>query len=152
MNAREETKKHITRVSEILTELAKELDARGSSHDASKLKSPEVEIFDAYTEKLKNVTYGSEEYKKYLAEMKPALDHHYAENKHHPEYYRDGIGGMNLIDLVEMWADWKAASERHADGDFDKSIEHNKERFAMPDMLCKIFINTDRDYDFSAKE
>ena len=32
------------------------------------------------------LTYGSDEYKACLTEMKPALDHHYAANRHHPEH------------------------------------------------------------------
>lgn len=30
---------------------------------------------------------------------------------------------MNLIDIVEMFCDWKAASERQLDGNLLKSIE-----------------------------
>jgi len=44
--------------------------------------------------------------------MKPALEHHYALYRHHPEHFQNGIDDMNLIDLVEMFADWKASSER----------------------------------------
>jgi hypothetical protein len=49
---------------------------------------------------------------------------------------------MDLIDLVEMFCDWKAATLRHKDGDINKSIEINSQRFKMSDQLKKIFINT----------
>ena len=112
------------------------------NHDRSKLESPEAEVFEVMTEKLKGSTYGSPEYTAMLAEMKPALDHHYAHNRHHPEYHKDGIKGMNLIDLMEMVCDWKAATLRHADGDIEKSLEINQKRFGYSDELRQIFINT----------
>ena len=49
---------------------------------------------------------------------------------------------MNLIDLLEMIGDWKAASERHADGDVCKSLLINKERFDYSDELYYILKNT----------
>ena len=49
---------------------------------------------------------------------------------------------MDLFDLIEMFFDWKAATERHNDGDINKSIEINKERFKMSDQICDIFKNT----------
>ena len=133
---------HIKRVNELLMLFAKELMDRAICHDNSKLYDPEKPLFDKMTPLLKGLTYGSEEYKKSLAELKPALDHHYSHNSHHPEYYKDGINDCNLFDLVEMLCDWKAASERHADGNIFKSIQINKTRFAMADQLAKIFENT----------
>lgn len=50
--------------------------------------------------------------------------------------------GMTLFDVIEMFMDWKAATERMDTGDIYKSIEFNKGRFAMSDQLCKIFENT----------
>jgi hypothetical protein len=49
---------------------------------------------------------------------------------------------MNLIDLVEMLCDWKAASERHNDGNIKKSIEINTARFGLSWQLAKILENT----------
>lgn len=87
MDSRIETKKHIHEVQRRLEMVTSELVLRSVRHDASKLQSPEVEVFDEYTPKLAECTYGSDEYKGYLAAMKPALDHHYAENDHHPEHF-----------------------------------------------------------------
>ena len=71
-----------------------------------------------------------------------ALKHHYEINSHHPEHYEEGIDGMTLFDLVEMFCDWKAASLRHSDGNFISSLEYNKKRFNMDDQLYSIFTNT----------
>jgi hypothetical protein len=83
----------------------------------------------------------------FLRDMKPALDHHYANNRHHPEHFgEEGIDGMNLFDVLEMFIDWTASTRRHADGDIAKSIEINKKRFGMSDQLAQIFRNTVRDF------
>jgi hypothetical protein len=137
-----ETKEHIAKVKGYMDTVADAIKFRGELHDASKLNSPELEIFMEYTPKLKNSTYGSPEYNQFLKEMKVALDHHYANNRHHPEWHKKGIMGMNLIDLIEMICDWKAASERHANGDIIDSIKKNQIRFNLSEELTQILINT----------
>jgi len=52
------------------------------------------------------------------------------------------VNEMNLLDLVEMLCDWKAATERHADGDMGKSLEHNANRFSIDPQLAGILKNT----------
>ncbi len=137
-----ETWAHINRVQFWLNYIIKDLMDRGNEHDQSKLTSPEVELFTELTEKLSGVSYASPEYEGFLKQLKPALDHHYAKNRHHPEHYTNGIEGMNLLDLIEMFADWKAATERHHDGNLLKSIETNAKRFNMNPQLVQIFKNT----------
>ena len=137
-----DTLKHIKRVSQLMTEAAAELIRRSNCHDDSKLTYPEKSVFDVMTPKLATSTYGSEEYKSFLSDMQVALKHHYEANSHHPEFYSNGIDGMNLFDLIEMFFDWKAAGERHNNGNIYKSIEHNRERFKMSDQLASVFLNT----------
>ena len=138
--------KHITRVNHYLSEIINKLFERGLIHDASKLSSKEFPIFEEYSPKLKNSEYGSDEYKQSLKEMQPALEHHYANNRHHPEHFvkyvcngcfhiyhknrpdrckfcgysqmqeESDISQMNLVDLCEMFCDWIAAGEQHTDG------------------------------------
>lgn len=193
-----DTLKHIENVQDKIGQVIAMLCDRSKKHDASKLESPEKETFDEYTPKLKDSTYGSSEYQSYLDNMSVALNHHYDNNRHHPEHFRlqcpkckkqfpenkcqclqfhngssyfekflcpdctteemsfspedemindkyskdHGINGMNLIDLIEMICDWKAASERHADGDIFKSIEINSKRFNITPQLKQILLNT----------
>jgi hypothetical protein len=137
-----ETIAHCKRVQELLYTMASLLIRQGINHDASKLESPEKELFDTMTPKLKDCTYGSEEYKSFLKDLKPALDHHYKVNSHHPEHTDNGFSGMNLLDVLELFCDWKAASERHKNGNFQKSIEINAKRFNMDPQLVQIFENT----------
>jgi hypothetical protein len=137
-----ETLKHIRKVQANLGRFARLLLERGEVHDDSKLGPDEKPFFDEYTPKLSAVTYGSDEYREMLAGLKPALDHHNAANSHHPEHYENGIDGFDLVDLVEMLCDWKAATERHDDGDIGRSLEINKDRFAMSPQLVSILRNT----------
>lgn len=144
---RVETQKHIERVRKYLRFFTDKLTTRGVNHDAAKLESPEVELFSEYTEQLSNTTYGSNEYKECLEKLKPALDHHYAIYRHHPEHFQNGINDMTLIDIIEMFADWKAASERTQGGNLLTSIEYNTKRFNISDQLKQIFINTAKTLD-----
>lgn len=150
-DSREDTLKHIWTVRRFLKVVAEELDKRAKYHDCSKFDASEKPYFDAYTPKLKGSTYGSEEYKGFLSDMQPALEHHYANNRHHPEYFTPGVllfnfvnesFGMNLIDIIEMFCDWKAATMRHDDGDLKKSILINQKRFGFSEELTAIFLNT----------
>jgi len=138
----EDTQKHIETVNQYLRICSFNLIKRGVIHDDSKLKSPEKEIFDEYTPKLKDSTYGSDEYKEFLKGMKVALDHHYANNSHHPEHYEDGIKGMTILDIVGWLCDWIAATKRQDDGDIRKSIEINQERFGYSDDIKQILLNS----------
>lgn len=138
-----DTQTHIIRVRELLYSIINDLAARLIAHDASKLEEPEKSAFDKYTPALKGLTYGSEEYRACLRQMKPAIDHHYAHNSHHPEFHgTNGIMGMSLLDLIEMLADWRAAQERHADSSMEKSMAVNKDRFKIDDQLTQILWNT----------
>lgn len=132
---------HIKRVSQLLIQSATELLRRATVHDNSKLESPEKELFDEFTPRLKEVVYGTPEYYEILEVLKPALEHHYANNSHHPQYFEKGVNGMDLFDLIEMFLDWKAASERTANGNIEKSIEINQTRFELSDQLVDIFRN-----------
>lgn len=139
---RGETLDHIRKVQSLLGGICESLRDRADVHDASKLVEPERSAFQEATPKLKATTYGSEDYRRLLADLKPALDHHYAVNSHHPEHYADGVEGMDLLDLIEMFADWKAATLRHDDGDIRRSIEVARERFGLAPQLARIFHNT----------
>lgn len=136
------TMKHKEWVKDLMGALIDDMVVRSMHHDDSKLEDPEKSLFDNYSSKLKDCTYGSDEYKNFLKELKPALDHHYAVNSHHPEHYDNGVDGMDLVDLIELICDWTASSKRHSDGNVYHSIELNKTRFNMSDQLCNILKNT----------
>ncbi|WP_198409036.1 DUF5662 family protein [Fibrella aestuarina] len=137
-----DTLRHIRRVQQLLNLAAIELLRRANVHDDSKFDVKEKFYFDRETPLLAGLTYGSDEYKASLERLGPALQHHYANNSHHPEHFGNGVDGMTLYDVLEMLLGWKAAGERHRDGDIFKSIEINKQRFGLSEQLCQILINT----------
>jgi hypothetical protein len=137
-----ETMTHIHQVAANLNRIIKLLLDRGEEHDRTKLASPEVEAFTEVTHKLSASTYGSEEYNETKRMIAPALVHHYAKNRHHPEHYANGVDDMNIVDLVEMLCDWAASCKRHDDGNLRKSIEINGKRFNMSSQLVRILDNS----------
>ncbi len=179
------TLNHILTVQRFMHLFVKELLDRALVHDQSKLRTPEVEMFAEWTPKLAASTYGSEEYEGFRKAMGPALAHHYAKNRHHPEHFKlvenhetaqltldiaafkvcrecpegvkerlvkrlendltaaeSSVNGMNALDLLEMFADWKAATMRHNDGNILHSLEANQKRFGISPQLANILANT----------
>lgn len=149
-DSRTDTLIHSQRVGYLMVQVVTEALERSTCHDRSKTEPPEVETFNEFTPKLKTSTYGSDEYKGFLEAMGEGLKHHYASNRHHPEHFDTGVNGMTLVDLIEMLADWKAATERHADGDLAKSLDIQRERFHLSDQLYEILCNTATHFDWIA--
>lgn len=116
------THKHIARVRQLLGEFAIEMIKRGDRHDASKFDPVELEPLQRMQDlidKEGQAQFGTDEYKRRTDMLGDMITHHRANNSHHPEHYPNGIAGMDLFDLVEMFFDWKAASERA-----DSSVMH----------------------------
>ena len=82
----EATLKHKKWVKRLMLSLLDDYANRAEHHDDSKLESPEKELFDEYSPKLRDCTYGSDEYKEFLYNLNTALEHHYSVNSHHPEH------------------------------------------------------------------
>jgi hypothetical protein len=141
-----ETREHIRQVAERLRAVCRELEARGERHDASKLGEVEKPHFDAVGSNLRDLVYDSDDYHAARERIRPALAHHYAHNSHHPEHYPNGVAGMDLIDLVEMYCDWAAATLRTRDGDLARSIALNAGRFGIAAPLSDILENTWKRY------
>lgn len=138
----QDTFNHIRDVQENLLIFCVKLLECGLNHDDSKLLEPEKSIFDKHSQAKVDYSYDSEEYKQCLIDLQVALLHHYKENNHHPEHYENGIDDMNLLEIIEMFCDWMAATKRHTDGNIFKSIEVNTDRFSISPQLAKILVNT----------
>ncbi|MBZ9712192.1 DUF5662 family protein [Deinococcus multiflagellatus] len=151
-DSRPDTHAHIAEVRGLLLAAVQDLTRRAHVHDLSKLASPEVEVFDTVTPRLRELEYGSEAYKASLKEMGAALQHHYLHNDHHPEHHLNGIRDMNLLQLLEMLCDWMAATKRHATGDIRKSIQINAERFGYGEGLTALLLNTVPALEYLADE
>ncbi len=131
---------NILKISEYLIkndyhDIADKLLDRALIHDLSKLQEPEFTVFMKSTKELKNLVYGSEEYNKSLTNLGDALSHHYSNNRHHPEHHHGGIMNMNIIDILEMSCDWHASSKRMNNSNLGASLDIQKNRFSIPDIL-----------------
>lgn len=141
--AKEVTHAHIVRVRELLGMFAVEMIERGDAHDRSKFTPEELgplEEMQRLVEAEGQAPFGSEEYERRKAILGPMLEHHYANNSHHPEHYPNGVNDMDLFDLVEMFFDWKAASERGEESAMNLSFSAN--RYDLSPQLVSIFTNT----------
>ena len=140
-----DTHDHIDQVRRYLYVATAELTDRARAHDASKLEEPERSIFRDGLAQRDRHPYGSDGYFQHLLAVKPALDHHYAHNRHHPEHHADGVSGMDLFDLVEMVCDWMAACEgcRPATAaQLGVMLEKSQARFGYSDDIAQILAAT----------
>lgn len=112
------------------------LKERQAMHDVSKFHKDEFDGFAELDSEEVFKLYGTDEYKKRIAENE-GIRLHYQRNRHHPEHFVDGTEGithfqgidkMDFIDTLEMVLDWKSACETY-DTDFAKSVEISIERF-----------------------
>lgn len=141
----DDTTRHIQLVRHFLERATDALTERGRLHDASKFDEPERSLFRDNMAKRDSVPFGTPAYREHLKRVKPALDHHYAVNRHHPEHHTSGISDMSLVDLLEMVCDWMSAAMKTHDGDVacvHRSIEANQERFGYSDEIRGILHHT----------
>lgn len=141
--ANDVTIEHIARVQEHLGSFCMVLEGRGLYHDRSKftmIEAGPLQEMQDLIDKEGPAPFGTEEYSRRTKILGPMLAHHYALNPHHPEHYPNGMSGMNLFDLVEMFADWKAAGERG--GDQAMNLTFLAEKYKIDPMLLSILKNT----------
>lgn len=136
-----DTRAHIERVQSLMFMMIGKLHTRRREHDMSKLLEPEKSVFDRETPKLRNLEYGSEEYKQSLERMKVALDHHYAHNSHHPEFaemqeeWRDVVGYEGLYEVSSRGRVRTVGSIRERSGSRGSLTVH--ERIRKPHLTPK---------------
>lgn len=138
---------HINKVQVRIAQIQAALEERAAVHDRSKLQEPEKSGYDLLGQSLHSVTYGTPEYYAVMNDplIKSAIRHHVENNSHHPEAHEGGVGGMSLLDLVEMFCDWQAASERGGGVSFSEGLAINVKRFGIDDQLYNILVNTVRE-------
>lgn len=146
-NSAPDTYKHKDNVMAVMMLLTiPELYDRAEHHDDSKLQKPEKEVYDTFIPKLRTAKYGTPEYENIRKEMnKNGGTHHTHVNRHHPEYFKNGVAGMNMLDFVEMVCDWFAASLR-SDTGFMEGLDRNIQKYNIPPMMRSIIENTYYEY------
>jgi hypothetical protein len=134
---------HITNVMENIFIIKRELSLRAKVHDKSKLMSPEIEYLEQLPPKKDRPIFGTEEYDEVSEQLSPALKHHYKVNRHHPQYFENGINDMTIVDIIEMFCDWMASAEDHeTNGNIYRSIKICSKKFGICEQLMLIFRNT----------
>ena len=116
---------------------------RAEVHDKSSLEDPEKSFYDKWRPILSSMQYNSPEYLEAIEQLRPAIQHHYDNNSHHPEHYPNGIDGMSLFDVMEMLIDWKAAIDRKgSDAKVLTNFEETCKRFSISPQLASVIKNT----------
>ena len=136
---------HVTEVQENLEEVASELMQRGFAHDRTKFQALEFDAFVSTRDKFKKANYGSKEYQECIDIVKPAVDHHYKNNRHHTGYHKNGIDDMSLLDIIEMLCDWKAAERRSPNKSLEDTLDFAYKKYNIGSQLGKIITNTLKD-------
>ncbi len=112
------------------------LEERNTLHDISKYMQDEFDGLAELDSEEVFKLYGTEEYKKKIADNE-GIRLHYQRNSHHPEYHAGSdlyvlnampIDAMGFLDLLEMIIDWKSACETYGT-DFKDSLEYSIKRF-----------------------
>jgi len=152
MNFDERLKQHKDGVKDYLKFIVNLLASRALTHDNSKNSDEEYKYFKMANSVNRNQFKTYEEYLNYI---KPTLDkgleHHYNVNRHHPEYFDNGIDDMNLIDILEMIVDWKVSIEQN-DKELYEEIDYNFNKYNVSEQLKKIILNTYKYIDNLMKE
>jgi len=133
---------HIGEVQEALEVIAGELRQRGLAHDRTKLQELEFDTFVETRPKFRKANYGTPEYQECVELARPAVDHHYQNNRHHTGFHENGVNDMNLIDVIEMVCDWKAAARRSPDKTLEDTLEYAFKKYQIGEQLAGIIKQT----------
>lgn len=125
-----------------VTKLIEELLLRANLHDISKLTSEEFDGFAKSIYYLKGPWGQEARPPEILKRLKQSLVTHYAYNDHHPEYFQNGMKDMDLIQMLELIVDWRAAMIGQGNHDIEETLRVGQERFKYPDYVKDILRNT----------
>lgn len=138
---------HRLRVAKYLTRIVNDITARAVTHDDSKLTADELGPYSEVVGEFDQHPYGTPGYDAAKQKIRPAIEHHYANNRHHPEHFECGVNDMNLVDILEMLCDWKSATQNHKEtGTIEQSIQIGIEKYGISPQLAQIMRNTAKDY------
>lgn len=133
-------------VIQCLVPIIQDLVKRLEDHDQSKFSEQEFPFRVQAIGDLRKFAYGSPEWKEMYEKHYREGEIHYKKNRHHPEFFPEGIEGMTLVDLLEMLVDWKAANSRRPDSSMANSIQYATDKYKLTPQLVKILENTAKAY------
>jgi len=138
-DARLDSLLHIKKVSQNINKVSIELIKRSIKHDDSKFESPEKEELDKVVPILKQGK-DAPNYEQAKIGAKKLMKVHKSKNSHHPEFYKNGVDGMNLLDLVEYISDMKAESQDN----LEETLLKNAKKYDWNEQLLNIMKNTSK--------
>lgn len=133
---------HIQWLMEGMASVQHELMRRMLTHDRTKIGEDELDAYAEIVPGFKDYEYGTPEHKAHGNRLGPAWKHHTENNRHHTEHFENGLNDMNLLDLIEMVCDWRAASMRSGNFDYGQSLRVFKERVNPDEQVMDIIRNT----------
>lgn len=138
----QDTRQHILNVQREMQKAIINLSERAQNHDSSKYDVAEAHTYAKVVPMFKGKVYGTPEHKAVGDLLGDAWNHHEMNNDHHPGYYYNGMTDMNLLSIIEMLCDWKAASLRNPNQSFVESCVMNCEKYGADKQLTNIILNT----------
>ena len=127
----EDILKHKEKVKRRLLFLSEELKNRAESHDNSKLKDPEIKYH-----------YNTPEYFDKMKRWQKFFNHHYENNRHHPNHFMNGVLDMTLTDICEYLVDIISYYDEMHVNDAIDTVEKQQGRFGLDSQLAQILTNT----------
>lgn len=124
-----------------LNVIGRELFARARNHDNSAMGSPEVEVYRRYFDNYMEFRPGDPRREEVIANMAPAIGHHFLANDHHPEHFDKGLDDMDLIQITHFLADMMSCSEQEQ-VDIYELLEMARNRYSMSDQMYHILCNS----------
>lgn len=140
--------KHIQSVRKKMSEIAGIIVERAEHHDESKLKDPEFSGF-IQMDKEPRYEYNSQGYKDKMKRFAWLFEHHWANNRHHPEFFKNQGGfesQANIVDIVEMLCDWTSYKKSISYTEAINIVHAQCKRFHFSETMENILLNTLRDY------
>lgn len=129
-----------------MMEYIHDLLKRTEEHDNSKFSEEEFPSRIVAIKEFEAHPYGSPEHSAVLKKYEYLTTAHYKKNRHHPEHFENGIDDMTLVDLLELLADWKAASLKEPNENISNSINIGNQKYNISPQLLKILENTAKEY------
>lgn len=137
--------RHKEAVRKRLNWLAENLKHRAEIHDNSKLQVPEI-LWLIQMDREPKYTYGTPEYFEKMNRWQKFFDHHYKENRHHPNHFPNGISDFTLADLCEFVIDITSYYDQLHPENAIQTVEAQANRFELDPQLVQILKNTLLEY------
>lgn len=136
---------HRTLVRQQMRRLAHALLEAADVHDLSKFAPAEFLGFANLGRAVRDMEFGSPEYEMAMKMYADTIALHHADNPHHPECHPyGGIKVMNLVEIIEMVADWGAAAATYRNASFGKGVKIQTKRHNLdPQHLYLVWLIRD---------